>query len=105
MELNQGMQILNLLIGKEEFENLTTDIIKEYIEEDMELKEIEPVIDIYSTIILLSGISKEIKKEECNIKISEDKSIIVKIQDICNRYEKYIQKVEETIDDLLSKIS
>jgi len=105
MELSNTMQIIQNLIGNEDFNELIHEVVEEYVDKSLPLKEIEPILETYCIAILLIGFSKKsVEIEKCKISLSNNKNIFIKSEDVCKKYGEYIQKIEDSKFELLRKI-
>lgn len=105
MELSNTMQIIQNLIGNDNFNELIHEVIQEYVDKDLPLKEIEPILETYCIAILLIGFSKKpVEIEKCKIILSNNKNIFIKSEDLCEKFGEYIKQIEDSKFELLRKI-
>lgn len=105
MELSNTMQIIQNLIGNEDFNELIHKVAEEYVDRNLPLKEIEPILETYCIAILLIGFSKKsVEIEKCKIALSNNKNIFIRSEDVCKKYGEYIKKIEDSKFELLRKI-
>lgn len=105
MELSNTMQIVQSILGNENFKKLIHEVVEEYSDRNLFLKEIEPILETYCIAILLIGFSKKsVEIEKCKIALSNNENIFIKSEDVCKKYGDYIQKIEDSKFELLRKI-
>ncbi len=90
--------ILKLMIGNDEYESLITDATREFNNMKLSSSIIEPIMESYSTAILLIGISQpNIEQQGFNILLDKENTITINVSEFYSKHERYIQKVKQFI--------
>ena len=95
MNLNIN-KVLELIIGKEEYESVINKAAKEYQDGNYSLEHFEVILESYFIAILLIGFSKKkIDIDKYAIHLLNKPDIIIDTREFCENYKKYIDKVED----------
>jgi len=106
MEKRKPIEIVGIIIGEKHFYNLLHDITEEYKDSELLLGDMEPLLEAYSSVMLIIAFSnKQVTFNTYKITLSNKVELIIETNDFCNRYYSYIQKITEFKQDLIEKIS
>jgi len=99
------IQILGIIIGEKEMYNLLHDITEEYRDTELLLGDMEPLLEAYSSVMLIIAFCKnQVTFDTYKVALSNKIELIIEIDDFCNRYYSYIQIIKDFKQGLLEEI-
>lgn len=102
-----SVEIVKKILGDQKYEELLNNISLEILNEkklDIEITDFfDKIVSKYCMLILSIGTSKKVEIKEVAIKLKND-ILKIKIENFINKYDKYINLIEEKRFDELNKI-
>ena len=98
--------IIKVMLGNPDYEKLITEIMKEYNNTNLKVSDIEPILSTYFSAILLIGFCKKpVLFNNYTIKLDKHSDIEINTKKFCEKYESYINKIEDIKLGLIKKCS
>lgn len=92
------------ILGKQEYEHFISEVVREH-KERLSMNNYESVIYVYGILIFLIGMDRNaIKKDKFKVRMNNVKTIEIEVDEICEKYNKYIEKVNKYKTILFNEI-
>lgn len=103
-EFSNIEKFLNMILGKVEYELFISEVLREH-KKRLSMNNYEGVIYIYGILIFLIGMDRNaIKENKFEVRINKGMTVEIKIEEICKKYSKYIEKIKKYKVELLEEI-